>query len=73
MKNNMRFPALYLVKQELKTSEIDNVTSELNKKLDEFLQQIKLRPGQRVAITAGSRGIRDKPTILKELVIRLTP
>lgn len=70
MKNDMRFPALYLVKQKLKTTEIDNVASVLIKKVDEFLKQKKLRPGQRVAITAGSRGIQDKPTILKELAIR---
>jgi uncharacterized protein (DUF362 family) len=70
MKSNMQFPALYLVKQESKANEVKNVTVVLNTKLDEFWGQIKLKPGQRVAITAGSRGIKDKPAILKELVLR---
>jgi hypothetical protein len=65
---NVKFPDLYLVKQEIRTPKVENVVATLNRKLDDFNLSSKVRAGQRVAITAGSRGVKDNPLILKELV-----
>jgi len=69
-KEEFNFPNLYLIKQEIKAPRIENVIATLNQKLDKFKLSNKVRPGERVAITAGSRGIKDNPKILKELVSR---
>jgi len=64
----MKLPNLYLITQEIQTPKVQNVIETLHKKLDEFGLSSKLVVGQKVAITAGSRGIQDMPMILKELV-----
>ena len=66
--DHMEFPDLYLVKQEIAAPKIEDVITTLNQKLDDFKLSDKVQAGQQVAITAGSRGIKDKPLILKELV-----
>jgi len=48
-----------------------DVGKEMNALLDSFSLPGKVKPGERVAITAGSRGIRDKAKVLKLIASRL--
>ena len=43
----------------------------VNELLDQFEIQKKVKRGERIALTAGSRGIKDKPRVLKTIVERL--
>ena len=50
---------------------LENIEKRVNGLLDLFDIQKKIRRGERVALTAGSRGIKDKPKILRIIVERL--
>jgi hypothetical protein len=69
--NDLELPDLYLVKQEIAAPRIDNVITTLGQNLEAFKLSNKLQAGQRIAITGSSRGMKDMPKILKELVSRL--
>jgi hypothetical protein len=68
--DRVEFPDLYLVKQEIDASRIEDVASVLNRKLEKSNLLSKVQAGQRVAITAGSRGVKDNPLVLRELASR---
>ncbi len=67
-RNEMMFPLIRCVHQNIKTPSIADVGSELNGKLYEFGLKNSVKPNDTVAITAGSRGINHLDTILKALV-----
>ena len=69
-KENTDLPDVFHVKQEIAAPRIKNIIETLDQKLDQFNLSSRLHAGQKVAITAGSRGIKDKPKIIKELVGR---
>jgi len=50
---------------------LENIEKRVNALLDLFDIQKKIRRGERFALTAGSRGIKDKPKILRIIVQRL--
>ncbi len=66
--NEMMFPLIRCVHQNIKTPRIADLGSELNGKFDEFGLKNSVKPNDTVAITAGSRGINHLDTILKTLV-----
>ena len=68
--DKVEFPDLCLVRQEIPAPRIKDVITTLNNKLNEFKLSNKVQTGQRIAISAGSRGIKDQPKILKELASR---
>ncbi len=70
MTNSLGLPNLYLVQQDIPTPRLENITASLMEKLDTFPLEDKLRRGDRIAITAGSRGIRDMAEVLRGLVSR---
>ena len=61
--NEMMFPLIRCVHQNIKTPRIADLGSELNGKFDEFGLKNSVKPNDTVAITAGSRGINHLDTI----------
>lgn len=64
-------PKMFEIHQKIASPKLENVEKEVHSELDRFGLSGKVREGERIAITAGSRGIRDKAAILKVLVDRL--
>jgi len=64
----MNFPKMVLIEQEFETARIENVESTMRRELSKVQVQRRLRPGMRIAITAGSRGITGIEKILAALV-----
>jgi hypothetical protein len=64
-------PRVFKIHQKIATPKLENVEKEMNTLLDRFGLSNKVKPGERIAITAGSRGIRDKAKVLKVMATRL--
>lgn len=64
----LQFPDMFLVQQSFECKTIDNVVLETAKQLNESDFADSIKPGDTVAITAGSRGIYQLPAILKQVV-----
>ncbi len=66
-----KLPRIFKVRQKIATPRLADVEKEMNDLLDRFGLSGKVKPGERIALTAGSRGIRDKAKVLKVIVARL--
>jgi Lactate racemase N-terminal domain len=64
-------PRVFKFRQKIATPRLADVEKEMNALLDGFGLSKKVKPGERIALTAGSRGIRDKAKVLKVIVTRL--
>lgn len=64
-------PKIFKIRQKIDAPRLENVEERVHELLDQFEIQKKVKPGDRIALTAGSRGIKDKPRILKVIVDRL--
>jgi hypothetical protein len=64
-------PRIFKIRQKIVTPRLADVEKEMNALLDGFGLSRKVKPGERIALTAGSRGIRDKAKVLKVIVTRL--
>ena len=64
-------PRVFKIRQKIASPKLADVEKELNSQLDRFGLAGKVKAGERIAITAGSRGIRDKAKVLKVIVSRL--
>jgi len=64
-------PRIFKIRQKIVTPPLADVEKEMNALLDRFNLASKVKSGDRVALTAGSRGIRDKAKVLKVIAIRL--
>ena len=64
-------PRVFKIRQKIATPRLADVEKEMNALLDGFGLSGKVKPGERIALTAGSRGIRDKAKVLKVIVTRL--
>jgi len=62
---------MFKIRQKIASPKLADVEKEMNSQLDRFGLAGKVKPGERIAITAGSRGIRDKAKVLKVIVSRL--
>lgn len=67
-KGDMDFPRMVLIEQEFEAPRIENMERALRRELCKVEAQRRLRPGMRIAITAGSRGITGIDKILAILV-----
>ena len=65
------FPKIFKIRQSIDTPHLQDVEKRVNELLDQFELSKKVKRGQRVALTAGSRGIKDKPRVLRTIVERL--
>jgi hypothetical protein len=63
----MNFPKMYRVRQKFDDAKVDNLGQAVKAELRK-LSLTSIRPGQRVAITGGSRGIANIADILKAVV-----
>jgi hypothetical protein len=64
-------PRVFKIHQKINVARLPDVEKEMNGLLDRFGLSGKVRSGDRIALTAGSRGIRDKAKVLKVLAARL--
>lgn len=65
------FPKIFKIRQKIDAPRLQNVEKRVNKLLDQFDLSKKVKKGERVGLTAGSRGIKDKPKVLKTIIERL--
>ncbi|GIM46004.1 hypothetical protein DNHGIG_15530 [Collibacillus ludicampi] len=65
------WPSLYKLKQHFSGQSVSDIQSETIKAVDVCLQNTRLSPGSRIAITAGSRGIKNIVQILQTIVKHL--
>ena len=68
----MAFPLFVRVKQELEGPALADVTAEIHQKISRLPLQDKVKPGQSIAITAGSRGITGIDRIIQAVVRECT-
>ena len=66
-----RFPLMCDVQQHFDTTSVSDVAAEVHTQLNTLALPSLVQPGQSVAITAGSRGIANIDTILRECVRHL--
>lgn len=64
----MDLPRFYQVKQQLECPVVDNVEQAVVEALSGLNLKTTIKPGARIAITAGSRGIANMPLIIKTAV-----
>jgi hypothetical protein len=64
-------PLIFKIHQKIEAPRLADVEKEMNGLLDRFVLSGKVRAGERIALTAGSRGIRDKAKVLKVIATRL--
>ncbi|MEM2875466.1 MAG: lactate racemase domain-containing protein, partial [Candidatus Bathyarchaeia archaeon] len=64
----MSFPRMVEVRQKIPSHKLEDFVSEIRKELRESGLSRKVRPGAKIAITAGSRGIAHYPEILATVV-----
>jgi len=57
------FPRMFPVRQKFDTTQVADVSAATREALRPL--QSRVRPGMRVALTAGSRGIHDKPAVIR--------
>ena len=66
--NNIEFPLTFRVRQKLDAPEIQDIPRQVETQLSQLSLDQKIKPGQSVAITAGSRGIANIHLIIKAIV-----
>jgi hypothetical protein len=64
-------PRIFKIHQKIEAPRLADVEKEMNALLDQFGLSGKVQAGERIALTAGSRGIRDKAKVLKVIATRL--
>ncbi|MGE5253224.1 MAG: lactate racemase domain-containing protein [Planctomycetaceae bacterium] len=64
-------PRVFKIRQKIASPKLADVEKEMNAQLDRFGLAGKVKAGERIALTAGSRGIRDKAKVLKVIAGRL--
>jgi hypothetical protein len=64
-------PRIFKIRQKIEAPRLVDVEKEMDALLDRFGLSGKVRPGERIALTAGSRGIRDKAKVLRVIATRL--
>jgi hypothetical protein len=64
----MTYPKMLRIRQKLDTTRVANVQAAIKAELERLKLSSKIKPGGRVAITAGSRGISDIVVIIAAIV-----
>ena len=64
----VQFPRMVKVRKRFITRSLENVEEAVRMELRRLGLETRLRPGQSVAVTAGSRGIRDIVPVMAGLV-----
>src|SRR5581483_3204127 len=61
----MHYPKMLRIRQTVQHPRVENVAATVTAELDKLDLSKRIRPGQSVALSAGSRGIANIPVILK--------
>jgi hypothetical protein len=69
--HEIQFPEMVIATQTFKNSPLEDVAGTLTQKLSDLDLSQRIHAGQRVAITAGSRGVTDMTLVIKTIVARL--
>jgi hypothetical protein len=64
----MNFPKLYRVRQTFDRTRVQDIPGTVKEELKKLALDKKVKPGQRIALTAGSRGVANIAVILKAAV-----
>ena len=64
-------PKIFKIRQTIATPRLENIEKRVNELLDQFQLSKRVKKGERIGLTAGSRGIKDKWRVLKTIVDRL--
>ena len=64
----MDFPRMYSIRQEYETASLSDVAAAVRAQVEALALSDRMRPGQTVGVTAGSRGIHGYVTILSTLI-----
>ncbi len=64
----MSFPRMVEAKQVIDQPRVDDIAAEVRRELSRKGLAARIKPGQRIAITAGSRGVENIPLILRTVV-----
>jgi len=67
----MQIPKMAKVRQVFQQPEIEDIPAKIHEELEKKHLRDRVQPGQRIAVTAGSRGIADIPLILGTVVAEL--
>ncbi|MGQ9506103.1 MAG: lactate racemase domain-containing protein [Thermogutta sp.] len=65
---DLTFPQIFRIRQRFVSRRIDDIPARIKAELERVRIRDKIKPGQSVAITAGSRGINNIVTIFRALV-----
>jgi hypothetical protein len=69
--NQVRLPQVYKIRQSFDRTHITSISEEISRQFSQPWIQKCIRPGMKVAVTAGSRGINHIAQILREIVLNL--
>jgi len=64
-------PKVIQLQQFYNQPEIDDIKGELKDKINQFNLCARINPGDQIAITVGSRGIKDMTAVIKQLIIEI--
>lgn len=64
----MRYPRMVRIRQRFERPLVENIPAAVRQSLDRLNLKERIRPGQSIALTAGSRGIANIPVILRSTV-----
>ena len=64
-------PKIFKIRQKIEVPWLENIEKRVHELLDHFELSGKIKRGERIALTAGSRGIKDKPKVLRVIIERL--
>jgi hypothetical protein len=64
-------PKIFKIRQKVDTPRLGNIEKRVKELLDQFDLSKKVKKGERIALTAGSRGIKDNLKVLKAIVSHL--
>lgn len=68
---DLKLPAMYQVHQKLEVPVVADIPGEIRRELDRIGLPQLVRPGMRIALTAGSRGVANIPLVIATVVRRL--
>lgn len=64
-------PKIFKIRQKIDAPRVENIEEKVSELLNQFELSKKVKKGERIALTAGSRGIKDKPRVLKTIIEQL--
>src|SRR5439155_20835399 len=71
MRYHMRFPRVLRVQQSFDTTHITHIPTQIAQEMSKLGLEKRIKPGDTVAVTAGSRGVANIEMIIKNVVKEL--